>query len=169
MSNGNEADDPSAVFVRVSVTKRSVSQTYINVVEYSLYCIAISLFLNAATVTGFSLVGSIVSGQTIAAINPSPGISVNVGIVITCAVAFGVALSGYTVIHTWQRWQWVPNLVALVIAVGCGGKDFAIQVEAPPPTVKQAISYGSLMAGDFITFGGTVSDFTIYHHPGISK
>lgn len=135
----------------------------------SLYFVAVPLFLNAATVTGFSLVGSIVSGQTIAAINPSAGVSVNVGIIITCAVAFGTSLCGYKVIHIWQRWQWVPNLIALVIAVGCGGKELVHQVEAPPPTARQIISYGSLMAGYFITFGGTVSDFTIYHHPGTSK
>lgn len=125
--------------------------------------------LNAATVTGFSLVGSIVSGQTLAAVNQYADISVNVGIVITCAIAFGTALFGYRVIHIWQRWQWVPNLIALAIAVGCGGHELVHQAAAPPATVRNVISYGSLMAGYFITFGGTVSDFTIYHDPDTPK
>lgn len=129
----------------------------------------IPVLLNAATLTGFSLLGSIVSGQTIAAINPDANISVDVGIGITCAISFVTALFGYRVIHVWQRWQWVPNLVALVIAVGCGGKDLVHQTKAEPATARQLISYGSLMAGYFITFGGTVSDFTIYHVPEKSK
>jgi purine-cytosine permease-like protein len=129
------------------------------------YWVTIPILLNAATVTGFSLVGSIVSGQTIAALDKTANISVNIGIVITCSVAFVTALFGYKVIHIWQRWHWVPNAIALIIAVGCGGKDLVQQAEVPPPTAKQIISYGSLMAGYFLTFGGTVSDFTIYHRP----
>lgn len=119
--------------------------------------------------TGFSLIGSIVSGQTIAALSPDAVLSVNVGIVVTCSIAFVTALFGYKVIHVWQRWQWVPNLIALTIAIGCGGKNLVNQADAPPATAKQIISYGSLMAGYFITFGGTVSDFTMYHRPDTPK
>jgi purine-cytosine permease-like protein len=129
----------------------------------------IPVLLNAATLTGFSLVGSIVSGQTIAAINPNAEISVDVGIGITCAISFVTALFGYRVIHIWQRWQWIPNMIALTIAVGCGGKELVHQARAEPATARQVISYGSLMAGYFITFGGTISDFTVYHMPDHPK
>ncbi|KAH7275301.1 hypothetical protein B0J15DRAFT_507116 [Fusarium solani] len=78
---------------------------------------------------------------------------------------FVAALLGYRAIHAWQRWQWLPNLIAIAIAAGCGGKQLMQQVEHEPATVKGVIGYGSLMAGYFMTFGGTVSDFTIYHDP----
>ena len=66
----------------------------------SLHLVAFPLFPNAAAVAGFSLVGSIVSGQqTMAAIDPSAGISASVGIVITCSVAFMMALCEYKTIH----------------------------------------------------------------------
>ncbi|KAF7542727.1 hypothetical protein G7Z17_g11329 [Cylindrodendrum hubeiense] len=84
----------------------------------------IPLLLNAGTVTGFTLIGSIVSGQAIAAVNEGAHISVNVGI--------GIADVG-------------------------------------PATVKSVIGYGSLMAGYFMTFGGTASDFTAYHSPNGSN
>ena len=115
--------------------------------------------LNVATVTGFSLVGAIVSGQTIASVKPSANISVGVGIGITCAIGFGTALLGYRVIHLWQRWQWIPNLIAILIAVGYGGKELRNQTGGKDPTVREVLSFGSLMAGYFMTFGGTVSDF----------
>lgn len=129
----------------------------------------VPLLLNAGTVTGFTLVGSIVSGQAIAAVNKSAHISVSVGIVVVCLLSFVTAFLGYRAIHTWQRWQWIPNLIGIVIAVGCGGKHLANQAEAGPATVKSVVGYGSLMAGYFMTFGGTASDFTIYHSPKAPK
>lgn len=123
------------------------------------------VIFNAGTLTGFSLLGSILSGQSLAAVNQGAHISVNVGIGIVCAISFVMALLGYKAIHVWQRWQWLPSLVAIVIAVGCGGKHLLQQAGGGEATVKSVVGYGSLMAGYFMTFGGTVSDFTIYHNP----
>ncbi|KIL92820.1 purine-cytosine permease fcy22 [Fusarium avenaceum] len=134
-----------------------------------LYLVAIPTLLNAGTVTGFTLVGSIVSGQAIASVNEKANISVNVGIGIVCTFSFFMAFLGYRAVHLWQRWQWVPNLIAITIAVGCGGKHLMNQTEHDPATVKSVVGYGGLMAGYFMTFGGTVSDFTVYHSNEASK
>ncbi|WQF80270.1 Putative purine-cytosine permease [Colletotrichum destructivum] len=132
--------------------------------SFGYYLVSIPLLLNAATVTGFSLSSSIVGGQTLAAVNPGH-IDVKVGIVIACLVSFAASFVGYRALHMWERWQWLPNLVAIVIAVGFGGKHLWKQAETPPPTAAQILNYGGLMAGYFITFGGTASDFTAYHDP----
>lgn len=150
--------------------------------SWGLYIVTILLVLNAATVTGFSIVAAIVSGQTIAAISPG-NVSVTVGIVskyaltlspevfsdmkiaVVILASFVLSLLGYRVLHIWERWQWLPNLVVITIAVGVGGKQLVNQQEVPPATASQVLSYGGLMAGYFITFGGTASDFSIYHDP----
>ncbi|TDZ26219.1 Purine-cytosine permease FCY21 [Colletotrichum orbiculare MAFF 240422] len=132
--------------------------------SFGYYLVAVPLLLNAATVTGFSLSSAIAGGQTLAAVNPGH-IDVKVGIVITCLVSFGASFIGYRALHMWERWQWLPSLIAIVIAVGCGGKNLWKQAEASPPTAAQIFNYGSLMAGYFITFGGIASDFTAYHDP----
>lgn len=137
--------------------------------QLRLYLGIIPILLNAGTVTGFTLAGSIVSGQAIAAVDEGANISVNIGIAIVCTLGFLTALLGYRAIHTWQRWQWLPNLVAIIIAVGCGGKHLVNQAETEPASVRGVVGYGSLMAGYFMTFGGTVSDFTTYHSPAGSK
>jgi purine-cytosine permease-like protein len=126
------------------------------------------LLLNAATVTGFTLVAAIVGGQTISALNPE-NVSVSVGIVITCLVSFAASLMGYKTLHWLQRWTWIPNLISIVIAVGCGGKALANQSEPSPARPAQVFSYAGLIAGYFLTFGGTASDYTIYHNPRTSK
>ena len=134
----------------------------------SLFLITIPLLLNAATVTGFTLISAIVGGQAIASLNPD-NVSITVGIVITCLVSFVASLMGYKALHWWERWTWIPNLISLVIAVGCGGKYLHLQSEFPPATAASVLSYGGLIAGYFITFGGTVSDYTLYHDPAVSK
>ncbi len=124
--------------------------------------------MNAATVAGFTLVSAIVGGQAISALNPDK-VSVTVGIVITCLISFAASLMGYKALHWWERWTWIPNLISMVIAVGCGGKYLYLQTEVPPATAAQVLSYGGLIAGYFMTFGGTASDYTIYHNPSASK
>ncbi|KAH8880672.1 hypothetical protein GQ53DRAFT_533352 [Thozetella sp. PMI_491] len=137
--------------------------------SFGLYLVTIPLILNAATVTGFSLISAVVGGQTIAALNPE-NVSVNVGIVIVCLVSWAVSLMGFKMLHFWERWTWIPNLIALLVAVGCGGKQLYLQGETEPSTPQQVLSYGGLIAGYFITFGGTVSDYSVYHQPeGVSK
>lgn len=133
--------------------------------SFGLYLVIIPLLLNAATMTGFSLMSAIAGGQTLSALKPSH-ISVNVGIIITCLVAFGVSLLGFNFVHFWQRWTWIPNLVSLVIAVGCGGRYLHLQSPSTEPaTAAQILNLGSLVAGYFLTFGGTVGDYSIYHNP----
>jgi len=133
------------------------------------YLVTAPLILNAATVAGFCLTSAIVGGQTIAALDPDK-VSVRVGIVITCLVVFAVSFLGFRALHFWERWTWIPNLISLVITVGCGGHNLRLQAVAPPATVPQVFSYGSLIVGYFITFGGTTSDYTVYHNPrGSSK
>ncbi|KAI0479011.1 cytosine-purine permease [Xylariaceae sp. FL0804] len=137
--------------------------------SWGLYLVTIVVLLNAATVTGFSLVAAIIGGQSLAAIRPDGGVGVDVGIVVTVVVSFVVTLLGYRFLHLWERWQWLPNLAAILVAVGCGGRHLAQQrqaAETPPATPAQVLSYGGLIAGYFLTFGGTVSDFSIYHDPG---
>lgn len=114
--------------------------------------------------TGFSLISSVVAGQTLASLNPDK-VSVDVGIVIACLVSFAVSLMGFNALHFWERWTWIPNLISIVIAVGCGGKYLHLQSDAAPATGSQVMTFGCLIAGYFITFGGTVSDYSIYHNP----
>ncbi|KAL2267664.1 hypothetical protein VTJ83DRAFT_4941 [Remersonia thermophila] len=132
--------------------------------SFGLYLVTIPLLFNAATLTGFSLLSSIVGGQALAALDPDR-IPVDVGIVVACVVSFAVSLLGQRAVHFWERWTWIPNLIAIVIAVGCAGKHLRFQAEAPPATPAKILTLGGLVAGYFITFGGTVSDYSIYHNP----
>ncbi|KAK3379953.1 permease for cytosine/purines, uracil, thiamine, allantoin-domain-containing protein [Lasiosphaeria ovina] len=156
-------------FMGIAGMETGLRQLVLARYSFGRYLVTIPLLLNAATVTGFSLVSAVVGGQAIASLNPDK-VSIDVGIVITCLVSFAVSLLGFNAVHFWERWTWIPNLIAIIIAVGCGGKNLYLQTEVEPVTTSQVLSYGSLIAGYFITFGGTVSDYSTYHNPtGVSK
>ncbi|KAH7418825.1 purine-cytosine permease FCY22 [Cadophora sp. MPI-SDFR-AT-0126] len=136
---------------------------------FGLFGISIILLLNAATVTGFSVIAAVVGGQTLAAVSDST-ISINVGIVITCIIALVVSFSGYKILHIYERYSWIPVFVAIVILVGCGAKNLAHQtVPEAPATAQSVLTFASLIAGFMIPFGGIVSDFGIYIDPSASR
>ncbi|KFZ16483.1 hypothetical protein V501_02223 [Pseudogymnoascus sp. VKM F-4519 (FW-2642)] len=136
---------------------------------FGFFGVSIILLLNAATITGFTVIAAIVGGQTLAAVSDST-ISVNVGIVITCIIALVVSFSGYKVLHIYERYSWIPVFVAILVLVGCGGKHLTHQtVPEAPATAQSVLSFASLIAGFMIPFGGTVSDFGIYIDPSASR
>lgn len=151
-------------FIGIGGTQTGLRQQIQARYSFGLYLATVPLLLNAATVTGFSVVSAIVGGQSIAALNPSH-VSTSVGIVVVCLVSFAASLSGYRALHVFNAWTWIPNLISIVIAIGCGGKNLHMQSAVPAATASQVLSYGGLIAGYFLTFGGTVSDYSIYHNP----
>lgn len=151
-------------FMGIGGTQTGLRQQVQARYSFGLYIGTIPLILNAATVTGFSLIAAIFGGQSIAALNPS-NVSISVGIVVVCLVSFAASLLGYRALHIFNAWTWIPNLVSIVIAVGCGGKYLHLQSTVPAASPAQVLSYGGLIAGYFLTFGGTVSDYSIYHDP----
>lgn len=131
---------------------------------FGLYAVAIPLLLNAATVTGFSVIAAIVGGQSLSAVSGG-SLSWNVGIAITCICALALSFSGYQILHLYERWSWIPVLVAIVIAVRCGGDKLKMQAETQPPEASTILSYGCLIAGFMIPFAGIVSDVSVYISP----
>ncbi|PKS09029.1 hypothetical protein jhhlp_003642 [Lomentospora prolificans] len=156
-------------FIGVGGYKTGMRQMVQARYSFGLYLVTIPILFNAATLTGFSLMSAIFGGQTLAVVNPGANISVNTGIVVVCILSFFASFLGYNAVHLWERYQWIPNLIALFIMVGCSHKELYQQRESPSSDATRILSYGGLMAGYFLTFGGTVSDYSIYHKPTTAK
>lgn len=120
--------------------------------------------MNVATVTGFCVIGAVVGGQTLAAVSDG-NLSIKVGIVITALVSLVVSFSGYKILHHYERWAGLPVLLALLVAVGCGGKHLSQQSDVAPAEATTVISFGALLAGYFIPYAGLSSDFSTYMRP----
>ncbi len=117
-----------------------------------------------ATVTGFILIGCIIGGQTLSGISDGD-LSVNVGIVVLGILTLLLSFCGFKIIHYFERWSWIPALISLIIATGCGGKHLSQQVVTEAPTPGTVISFGALIAGFFLPWAGLASDFSTYMRP----
>ncbi|PGH03888.1 hypothetical protein AJ79_07246 [Helicocarpus griseus UAMH5409] len=136
--------------------------------SFGLYCVYVLVLLNLATVSGFTVIDCVIGGQTLAAVNAGT-ISVNAGIVIVAVLALFISFFGYKVLHQYERYAWIPTLVSIIIATGCGGKNLVHQVDPPEPSAKAVLSFGGLIAGFLIPWAALSSDFCTYISPDVSS
>jgi purine-cytosine permease-like protein len=122
------------------------------------------VLLNLATLTGFTIINCVIGGQTLSAVNPGD-VSVNVGIVITAVIALVICFFGYGILHQYERYAWIPTLISIIIAAGCGGKELANQVAPPAANVAAVLSFAGLVSGFLISWAALSSDFCTYLSP----
>ncbi|CAO2648590.1 Nn.00g078570.m01.CDS01 [Neocucurbitaria sp. VM-36] len=133
--------------------------------SFGKYLVSVLVLLNLATLTGFCVIDSIIGGFALSAVRDGETISATVGIVIVCLLALVISFCGFRVLHIYERWAWIPALVALIIAAGCGGKGLSQQVGAPAATAAQVLSFGGLVASFMLPWAALASDFSTYMHP----
>ncbi|KAF3480523.1 arginine-tRNA-protein transferase [Arthroderma uncinatum] len=136
--------------------------------SYGIYLVNLVVLLNMSTMSGFTIINCVIGGQTLSAVN-SGSLSVNVGIVIVALVALFISFFGYRVLYHYERWAWIPTLISLVVATGCGGKYLANQHTPPPATAVPILSFGGLLAGFLIPWAALSSDYCAYFHPSVSS
>ncbi|KAF1926792.1 uncharacterized protein M421DRAFT_66857 [Didymella exigua CBS 183.55] len=132
---------------------------------FGKYLVSLLVLLNLATLTGFCVVDATIGGQALSAVMEGETISATVGIVIISLLAMLVAFCGFRVLHHYERWAWIPAVLALVIATGCGGEGLKQQVAAPAATAQQVLSFGGLVASFMLPWAALASDFSTYMHP----
>ncbi|KAL6705349.1 hypothetical protein ACN47E_006998 [Coniothyrium glycines] len=133
--------------------------------SFGKYFVSLLVLLNLATLTGFCVVDSIIGGQALSAVKSGRTIDATTGIVIIAALALGICFCGFRVLHLYERWAWIPALIALIIATGCGGKSLGNQMSAPAATAPQVLSFGGLVASFMLPWAALASDFSTYMHP----
>lgn len=133
--------------------------------SFGYYLVSIPVLLNLATLTGFCVIDSITGGQTLSAVTDGGSLTPTVGIVIIAILALLVSFCGFKVLHFYERYAWLPAFIAIVVAVGCGGKHLKQQVSTESPTAGTVLSFGALIAGFLIPWAALASDFATYMHP----
>lgn len=120
--------------------------------------------------TGFCIIIVIVGGQCLSAVAGDGNLSVNVGIVIIALVSLLISFWGYDILHMYERFAWIPALIAIAVAVGTGANGLKQQLEPEgPPTARAVLSFGMIVASYMIPWAGLSSDFTTYISPQASS
>ncbi|KAF4483386.1 purine-cytosine permease [Fusarium agapanthi] len=147
--------------------RTGLRQMLISRFAFGYYLIVIMVILNLCTNAGFGIICSVTGGSTLAAVS-SGSISSTVGIVIISIIAMVVSFLGIKFLHQYERYSWIFNLVAIIIATGVGGKHLSNQVEQPAASASTIVSYGGVIAGFIIPFSALAADFSVYCHPRVS-
>lgn len=114
--------------------------------------------------TGFCVIDSVVGGLTLSSVTKDD-LTPTVGIVIIGVLALPVSFCGLRVLHHYQRYAWIPALIAITVATGCGGKHLHKQVVTEAPSVATILSFGALIAGFLVPWAALASNFAIYIPP----
>lgn len=115
--------------------------------------------------TGFGIIAAIIGGQALSAVEQGNTINATVGIIIISLCALLLSFCGFKILHTYERYAWIPALIAIIIATGCGGKHLHEQVAAPSASAATVLSFGSLIAGYTLPWAALASDFSTYMNP----
>ncbi|KAH8647681.1 hypothetical protein BX600DRAFT_443036 [Xylariales sp. PMI_506] len=110
--------------------------------------------LQLATLTGYTIITSIISGQTLTAISGG-SLSLAVGIVLF--------------LHYFEQYSWIPSLIAIIVTVGVGGKGLIQQTPVAEPRPQDVLTFLSLCASLAISWVAVVSDFSVYIIPDVSR
>ncbi|KAM0753397.1 hypothetical protein T439DRAFT_324040 [Meredithblackwellia eburnea MCA 4105] len=131
--------------------------------SYGYFGAMLPIVFNLMTFIGFCAVNSIVGGQTLAAVNPGH-LSVAVGIVIIAVVSLAISFCGYRILHTIERWAWIPILISFILLAAFGGRHLgaALQFEAAPATAGSVLTFISIIIGFTISYSGMSADLNTY-------
>ncbi|OTB12463.1 hypothetical protein K445DRAFT_320897 [Daldinia sp. EC12] len=136
--------------------------------SFGRYFVSVPVILNLATLTGFCVVTCVIGGQCLSAV-ASGSLTPAVGIVIMGVMALLISFCGYDILHQYERFAWIPALVAIIIATGCGGQGLRQQAPAEPATPGGVLSFGMIIASYMIPYACLASDFTTYLNPKFSS
>ncbi|KAK3948275.1 permease for cytosine/purines, uracil, thiamine, allantoin-domain-containing protein [Pseudoneurospora amorphoporcata] len=133
--------------------------------SWGRYIVSLPVLLNLATTTGFSVIIVITGGQCLSAV-ANGHLSISVGIVIMSILTLIISFCGYTTLHMYERFAWIPAVIAIIVAVGCGGKYLHLQnPPSGPPSPQGILSFAMIVSSYMIPWACLSSDFTTYLVP----
>ncbi|THU97050.1 NCS cytosine-purine permease [Dendrothele bispora CBS 962.96] len=136
--------------------------------SFGYFGVIIPCILNLIGMFGFSVLNSILGGQTLASVTDG-NLSWTVGIVVIAIISLFLSFCGYTVLNWYERLAWIPVLVSFLVALGLGGEHLSTTVPTEPATAVAVFSFASVIAGFVITYSSLASDFTSYYRPDVSS
>jgi len=114
------------------------------------------------------VISTVVSGQCLHDLS-NGHMSTEGGIVLVVVICIFIAFFGYKILHLYERWAWIPTLIALIFTIGCAGSQLSKQAPVPETTGIQAMNLIALVAGNIVTFGNIISDYGVYMPPDAPK
>lgn len=129
-------------------------------------------FLNIIVNIGFGVVNCIVSGQLLRAVS-GDSLPIEVGIVIIAVLGTVISISGFKLIHTYERYAWIIIFILVIVHYAEAGSKFHFP---DTPNTDNGIEYSAACLSYFaIVFGSCTGwasmsgDYYVHYPPTTSK
>jgi len=137
---------------------------------FGWYGVKIIAIFNILACIGWSSVNVIVGAQLFNAVNPSmPGWA---GIIVIAVATFLVTLFGYKIVHTYERYSWIPCFIIFLIILGefiHSGHFINIPMGVGISEAGSALSFAASVFGFATGWTSYAADYTVYQPVGRSR
>jgi purine-cytosine permease-like protein len=123
------------------------------------------VILNLIVLLGYALLDCVIAGQILSAVSVD-NMSVVVGIIVVALITWGITTFGYQVFHYYERFAWLPQLIALCLLAGVAGPNFNVSSKSEGDRltlIGNRISFFGLNLAAAITYGGGAADYFVYY------
>lgn len=125
----------------------------------------ICALLNIVIMLGYGTIDCLVGGQILAAVAGGKT-SVITGTIIIAIITWVVVIFGMSLFHKYERWAWVPQIVALLVLVGSAGPKFDTNISSIGSSRDIAgnrLSFFSLCLSCSISWAPAGADYYVYY------
>jgi len=137
---------------------------------FGWYGVKIIAIFNILACIGWSSVNVIVGAQLFNAVNSNmPGWA---GILVIAAATFLVTLFGYQIVHTYERYSWIPCFIIFLIVLGefaHSGQFYNIPMSTGLGEAGSVLSFAASVFGFATGWTSYAADYTVYQPVGRSR
>ncbi|KAL8821916.1 MAG: hypothetical protein Q9223_000146 [Gallowayella weberi] len=126
------------------------------------------VILNLILLLGYSLIDLVIAGQILSAVSTNGSMSIVVGIIVVAIIGWLITTFGISVFHTYQRYAFIPQLIAYSILYGVSSHNYDLSSPSQGDSrtvIGRRISFLSLTLAAAITYGGAAADYFVYYPP----
>ena len=128
--------------------------------------------LNLIILLGYCMIDLVVAGQILSALSTNGSLSVVVGIIVVAVICWVITTFGISIFHTYERYAFIPQVVAVSILYGVSAKNFDLETPStgdPRTVIGNRISFFSLCFSAAVTYAGGAADFFVYYPPNTPR
>lgn len=132
------------------------------------------VILTLIILIGYSLIDLVIAGQILSAVSTNDSLSIIAGIVITAVIVWVVTTFGYSILHYYQRYAWLPQVIVTMILAGVAGPKFDLYSNPSAGTDSRTVagnrlSFFGLCLAAAITYAEDAADFFVYYPEDVSR
>ena len=122
-------------------------------------------FINFIACIGWGIVNTVASSQVLNMVNPGHQCPLWAGCLVIIGATVIVTFFGYGVIHSYEKWAWVPNFAVFLVIIArlAKSKKFVLgEWTSGPTTAGNVLSFGSTIYGFAAGWTTYAADYTVY-------